>query len=110
MPDPAPSLQVSDATFDETVLQAGQPVLVDFHADWCGPCRAMAPFLDDLAEEAKDRLAVAKLNVDDNPATALRYGVRGLPTLMLFRNGHAVATQVGALPRTRLKSWVADHV
>lgn len=110
MADDEKTLKVSDATFDEEVLGAGRPVLVDFHADWCGPCRTMAPFLEDLAEESRDRLTVAKLNVDENPATTLRYHVQGLPTLMLFKDGSPVASQVGALPKARLKAWVANFV
>ncbi len=104
------TVKVSDASFADHVLAAERPVLVDFYADWCGPCRTMAPFLEDVAVESGDRLTVAKLNVDENPETALRYHVQSLPTLMLFKNGSPVATQVGLLPKARLKAWIAGFV
>lgn len=97
---------VSDASFAEDVLQAEGPVLVDFSAGWCGPCQHLAPILDAVAAAEADRLRVVKLDVDANPATATRYGIRGLPTLLLFKGGEPIASQVGLLPKARLKTWI----
>jgi thioredoxin 1 len=101
---------VTDISFEADVLTAARPVLVDFSAAWCGPCQTLAPILDDLAEEHAGRVDVVKLDVDANPATTNRYGVRGLPTLMLFKGGQPIAQQVGVLPKARLKSWLADSL
>ena len=101
---------VSDGTFDNLVLRANQPVLVDFWAEWCGPCKMVAPFLDELAEDMTGRLTVAKVNIDDNPVTPNNYAVRGIPTLILFKNGQPAATQVGALPKSRLKDWITSNI
>ncbi|WP_030900041.1 thioredoxin [Streptomyces sp. NRRL F-5126] len=99
---------VSDADFDATVLGAGLPVLVDFTADWCGPCRQIAPVLDAVAKEEAGRLRIVRIDVDANPATAIRYGVLSMPTLMVFRGGEPVKTIVGARPRRRLMEDLAD--
>jgi thioredoxin 1 len=99
-------LKLSDAAFEEQVLKAEGPVLVDYWAEWCGPCKMIAPILEGVAEEYKGRLTVAKLNIDDNPATPGRYGVRGIPTLMLFKNGEEAATKVGALSKSQLTAWL----
>ena len=97
---------VSDTSFDAEVLGAGEPVLVDFWAEWCGPCKMVAPFLDELAGEMAGQLTVAKVNIDENPETPRKYGVRGIPTMILFKNGQVAATKIGALPKSKLYEWV----
>jgi len=98
--------QVSDSSFEADVLKAANPVLVDFWAEWCGPCKMIAPALEELAKELGDKLTVVKLNVDHNPQTPKKYGVRGIPTLMLFKNGQVAATKIGSLPKRQLSDWV----
>ena len=98
--------KVTDASFDADVLKAGKPVLVDFWAEWCGPCRAIAPALEDIAGDLKEKLTVAKINIDENPGTPSKYNVRGIPTLILFKNGQVAAMKVGALPKNKLQEWV----
>lgn len=98
--------KVSDDSFETDVLKASGPVLVDFWAEWCGPCKMIGPALEELAVEMQDKLTVAKLNIDDNPNTPNNYGVRGIPTLMLFKDGKVQATKIGALPKGQLKSWI----
>ncbi|ARP76140.1 thioredoxin [Bordetella genomosp. 6] len=97
---------VSDASFEADVLKSGQPVLVDYWAAWCGPCKMIAPILEEVASEYAGRLTVAKLNVDENQDTAAKYGVRGIPTLMLFKDGQAAATKVGALSKSQLTAFL----
>ncbi|HEY0296349.1 MAG TPA: thioredoxin TrxA [Bordetella sp.] len=97
---------VSDASFDTDVLQSGQPVLVDYWAAWCGPCKMIAPILEEVAGEYAGRLTVAKVDVDANPDTAAKYGIRGIPTLMLFKDGKAAATKVGALSKSQLTAFL----
>ncbi len=97
---------VTDASFEADVLKSTGPVLVDFWAEWCGPCKVIGPSLEDLAKEMGEKVTVAKLNIDENPGTPQRYGVRGIPTLMLFKNGQVAATKVGALPKGQLFTWV----
>ena len=101
---------VSDATFEDEVLKAESPVLVDFWAEWCGPCKQIAPALEDLANDLADSVTVAKVNVDDNPETPVKYGVRGIPTLILFKNGEVAAMKVGALPKSKLYEWVQSEL
>src|SRR5256714_14926444 len=98
---------VSDSSFDEMVLRASEPVLVDFWAEWCGPCKMIAPFLDELATDMAGRVTVAKLNIDENPQTPRKYGVGGIPTTSLFNSGQGAAAQVGALPKSKVYAFVA---
>ena len=101
---------VTDATFEAEVLKSAQPVLVDYWAEWCGPCKMIAPILDEIAKEYAGRLKVAKLNIDDNQETPASYGVRGIPTLMLFKNGNVEATKVGALSKSQLSAFIDSHL
>jgi thioredoxin 1 len=102
--------QTSDAAFDEDVLKSSTPVVVDFWAEWCGPCKMIAPHLEALADEMGEQVKVVKVNIDDNPLTPTKYGVRGIPTLMLFKDGEVAATKVGALPKTKLVEWVQESI
>ena len=97
---------VSDASFDSDVLKAPNPVLVDFWAEWCAPCKQIAPALEEIATDLAGRLSVAKVNIDDNPSTPTKYGVRGIPTLILFKDGQVAATKVGTVPKNKLFEWV----
>ena len=101
---------VTDDSFDPEVLQSATPVLVDYWAEWCGPCKMIAPILDEVAREYSGRLKVAKLNIDDNRATPDKYVVRGIPTLMLFKNGSVEATKVGALSKSQLTAFIDSHI
>ena len=101
---------VSDDTFDLEVLQSTTPVLVDYWAEWCGPCKMIAPILDDVAKEYAGKLKVAKLNIDENQATPPKYGIRGIPTLMLFKNGNVEATKVGALSKSQLAAFIDANI
>jgi len=101
---------VSDATFDAEVIQSPLPVLVDYWAEWCGPCRMIAPILDEISTEYAGRLTIAKLNVDENQEVPGKYGVRGIPTLMLFKNGNIEATKVGVLSKSQLTAFIDSHI
>jgi thioredoxin 1 len=103
-------LHVTDSEFDSVVLKAGGPILVDYWAEWCGPCRMIAPVLDEIAKDYAGKLTIAKLNIDENPNTPSRYGVRGIPTLMLFKNGEVEGTKVGALTKSQLAAFIDSHV
>jgi thioredoxin 1 len=102
--------KVTDASFDSDVLQSDKPVVVDFWAEWCGPCKQIGPALEDIAQEMGEKVTVAKLNIDENPNTPAKYGVRGIPTLMIFQNGQVAATKVGAQPKTNIVSWINDSI
>ena len=101
---------VTDATFDPEVLKSDTPVLVDYWAEWCGPCKMIAPILDEVAKAYSGRLKVAKLNIDENQATPPKYGIRGIPTLMIFKNGAVEATKVGALSKSQLTAFIDSHI
>ena len=100
---------ISDASFEADVLQADKPVLVDYWAEWCGPCRMIAPILDEVSNEYHERLTVAKLDVDANQATSIKYGIRGVPTLMLFKDGNVVASHVDALTKSQLTAFIDSN-
>ncbi len=101
-------VDTTDDKFDEDVLQADGTVVVDFWAEWCGPCKQMSPHLDALAEEKKDSVKIVKVNVDENPMTSGRFGVRGMPTLMIFKEGKVAATHLGAMSKSRIEEWIAE--
>ncbi|MCH1926219.1 MULTISPECIES: thioredoxin TrxA [Shewanella] len=103
-------IYVSDDSFGNDVLKSDTPVLVDFWAEWCGPCKMVAPILDDLAGEYEGKLTIAKLNVDQNNTTTVKYGVRSIPTLLLFKNGELAATKVGALSKTQLREFIDAQI
>ena len=98
--------KVSDATFDSEVLKSAEPVVVDFWAEWCGPCRQIAPALEEIAGSMNGKVKLVKLNVDENPATAAKYGIMSIPTLMLFKNGELASRQIGAQPKQKLEQWI----
>ena len=102
------TVTVTDQTFEQDVLKAEGPVLVDFWAEWCGPCKQIAPALDQISEQLAGHVTVAKVNIEDSPATPSRYGVRGIPTMMLFKDGHMASMKVGAMPKQKILDWLAE--
>ncbi|MFK7814819.1 MAG: thioredoxin TrxA [Gammaproteobacteria bacterium] len=101
---------VTDDSFEEEVLKSEQPVLVDYWAEWCGPCKMIAPLLDEIAGDYEGKLKITKLNIDDNPNTPPKYGIRGIPTLMIFKDGNAEATKVGALSKSQLTAFIDQSI
>ena len=111
MPSTTSSIHpVTDETFEPEVLKSETPVLVDYWAEWCGPCKSIAPILDEVAKEYEGRLKIAKLNVDENQQTPAKFGIRGIPTLMLFKNGNVEATKVGALSKSQLAAFLDSNI
>jgi len=102
--------KTTDGDFSADVLQSDKPVLVDFWAEWCGPCKAIGPALEELSEVHGDAISIVKLNIDENPQTPQQYNVRGIPTLLIFKNGEVVAEKIGALPKSQLESWIAQTI
>ena len=103
-------IHATDKSFESDVLKSGSPVVVDFWAEWCGPCKAIAPHLEELAAEFSDRVQVVKVNIDENPLTPTNYGVRGIPTLMLFKDGEVAATKVGSAEKSKLAEWIEESI
>ena len=103
-------IKVTDSEFENLVLKSEKPFLLDFWAEWCGPCKMIAPVLEQIAEEKSDVIIIGKINVDENSQTATKFGIRGIPTLMLFKNGESIGTQVGALSKNDLEKFIADNI
>jgi len=103
-------MKTTDADFATDVLASDLPVLVDFWAEWCGPCKAIGPALEEISEAMGDKVAIAKLNIDENPSTPQTYNVRGIPTLLIFKNGEVAAEKIGAMPKSALEQWVTENI
>lgn len=104
------TIKTTDASFEADVIKSTEPVVVDFWAEWCGPCKMIGPSLEEISDELGEQVTIAKINIDDNPEAPSRYGVRGIPTMILFKNGEAVATKVGAAPKSALKGWLEGEL
>ena len=104
------TLQTSDSNFEKDVIESNLPAIVDFWAEWCGPCKQIGPILEEIAEEKKDRLRIVKLNIDENQQTPQKYGVRGIPTLILFQDGRLVDSKVGSMSKSFLNEWIESHL
>ena len=105
-----PTVKTTDAAFETDVLASETPVLVDFWAEWCGPCKAIGPALEEISESLGEKIKIAKLNIDENPSTPQAYNVRGIPTLLIFKNGEVVAEKIGASPKSELEKWLSDNI
>lgn len=104
------TLKITDENFDTEVLKSSKPIVVDFWAEWCGPCKAIAPSLEELSEEMSNKLKVVKINVDENPSTSQAYSIRSIPALMIFKDGEKISEKMGALPKSALESWIKDTI
>ena len=105
-----PTIEINETNFETEVLKSAQPVLVDFWAEWCGPCRMIGPALEEISDELGEKVTIAKINIDENPDAPGRYGVRGIPTMILFKGGAPAATKVGAAPKSQLKGWLESSL
>ncbi len=104
------TINVTDATFEEEVLKSDKPVVLDFWAPWCGPCKQIGPSLEEISDEMKDKITVAKINIDENPVSPTKFGVRGIPTMLVFKNGEAAAQKVGAVSKSAIVEWIEDSL
>ena len=104
------TINVTDATFEEEVLKSDKPVVLDFWAPWCGPCKQIGPSLEEISDEMKDKITVAKINIDENPVSPTKYGVRGIPTMLLFKDGELKATKVGATSKSNIVEWIKENI